>query len=1059
MTRRFFQVMAAALLALFQLGAHAEDIDLFTGSNTTDATAATNLLLVLDNAANFSSNAAGSTCVIDGTATALSGSVGGIEQCALYTVINSITVTATATLNLGVMVYNAANVVDKDSAACVGSTGGCLVYPLTGLTTTTKPQILAWIKSWKTTGGSALGYIKANNEAIGATIQEAWAYYYGKTGISGRSYSSIAPSTNCKNFIVFIGNSFSSSGSPGDSTGDTGPKNALEGTNSVSAKNAFPAATTGQKALITNTNTNSATYCGTVNFPASGVHENKGYYADEWSRYLRANNVTTYTVGLLGPSCQAEYAWLLSSMADYGGGKYFPTSDYTSLKAGLEAIFSEVRSVNSVFAAVSLPVSVNQQGTYLNQVFVGMFRPDAEGMPRWYGNVKQYKMGRVGGVLKLVDADGVPATSSSGSEFIAECSRSFWTPAATTTGDGYWTTYTEANCLGYPATSNSPDGNMVEKGGQAYMLRKSSPASRIVKTCSAVFTSCTSLTDFNSTNVTWTQLGLASATATNPSPAQLVNWARGQNAKTPGETASLNGTPISATDMRASAHGDIVHSRPTAINLGSDASPKVVVFYGGNDGILRAINGNQTQSFTVSSTTVSPGDEFWAFIPPEFYGKFKRLYDNTLTIANASKEYSLDGPVTSHQTSDGAWIYATMRRGGRALYAFNIDSATMGITLKWKRGCGDYTTTNCTNDVTNGDFRNIGQTWAPPQIFSAAGYSSGTASLLVMGGGYDATCEDPLSYPACASPIGNRIYVMDADTGVLKKTFTTTRGVVGDVTIINDSAGKASYMYAADLGGNVYRISGPVDSVSGAFTPMGTTVPGSWTITPIASLGCATATTTCTEPPNRKFMTAPDVIVDGSNYIVVIGSGDRERVTNTENTTSNYFFKINDRPDLGASYLADTTNCGAGATRLCLSSLLSVAKGTTPTTADLAAKKGWALVLDANEQVITSPITIYGTIYFSSHTPQENSSSVCKVNLGTLRNYAVNYSTTSGSNTPIVREDGGLSQDAVAGRVRLDGADVPFCISCTCPLCANEIPPIPTVNNPAKIRSYWYLQK
>ncbi len=47
--------------------------------------------------------------------------------------------------------------------------------------------------------------------------------------------------------------------------------------------------------------------------------------------------------------------------------------------------------------------------------------------------------------------------------------------------------------------------------------------------------------------------------------------------------------------MRPSAHGDVVHSRPIAINFGTDAAPKVVVFYGGNDGVLRAVNGNRDE--------------------------------------------------------------------------------------------------------------------------------------------------------------------------------------------------------------------------------------------------------------------------------------------------------------------------------------------------------------------------------------------------------------------------------------------------------------------------------
>ena len=55
-------------------------------------------------------------------------------------------------------------------------------------------------------------------------------------------------------------------------------------------------------------------------------------------------------------------------------------------------------------ASVSLPVSVNTQGTYLNQVFVGMFRPDGDAAPRWYGNLKQYKLAAFGTDIRTVQS-------------------------------------------------------------------------------------------------------------------------------------------------------------------------------------------------------------------------------------------------------------------------------------------------------------------------------------------------------------------------------------------------------------------------------------------------------------------------------------------------------------------------------------------------------------------------------------------------------------------------------------------------------------------------------
>ena len=915
---------------MLQINTSAEDIDLFSqaGSGTSSAP---NVLLVIDNAANFSSNASpasAGTCTIAGSTNSLAGTVGGIEQCALYTVLDSLPVTATASINIGVMAYNGPNVQTSTGASCPsGSNGGCLLYPITGLTPTTKPAMLSWIAGWKTSnGGGGTTWMKASSEATGATMQEAWAYFQGRTGLSGYNYSAIKPPVGCnKNFVVFVGNSYSSSGSPGDATGSVGPKDALEGNNGTAAMNASPVATVGQKSVLGTTPANAVNSCGTASIPTGTTHENKGFYADEWSRYMLAQaSITTYTIGVLG-ACKAEYAWLLGSMASVGGGKYFPTTNYAGLKTAFETILSEVQSVNSVFASVSLPVSVSNKDTFLNQVFVGMFRPDADSLPRWAGNLKQYKLGDINGALRTVDADGVSAISSSGSDFIGECARSYWTPVATAAGDGYWTNYTTANCTGYPATSNSPDGNVVEKGGHAYVLRAMTPTARNVKTCSSTFASCTSLTTYNTSNAA-VPTGVGSNT--------LVDWSRGQN--TQGEPASVGGVAITTSAMRPSVHGDVVHSRPVAINLGTDADPKVMVFYGANDGLLRSINGNQTATFTAEGASVVAGGEIWSFMPPEFYSSVARLYDNTSKITTPAlsgtpKSYGMDGPVVAYKTATGdVWIYAAMRRGGRALYAFTVNGATRAISLKWKRGCGDSGTSNCTNDGANGDYRQIGQTWATPNVVTAAGYGGGTSPLLLMGGGYDATCEDAAT---CATTTtGNHVYVIDADTGSIQKNFTTERSVVGDIGYVPDASGRIMFGYAADLGGNIYRISG-VD----ANTAIGTTAPSLWTITKIAALGCATATT-CTSPPNRKFINGPNVLVDTANskYIILIGSGDRERPLNTANSTANYFFRVDDKPTV-ANYLSDesTANC-PGVSVLCLNSLLPVTSAAMPTTAELA---------------------------------------------------------------------------------------------------------------------------
>ena len=101
---------------------------------------------------------------------------------------------------------------------------------------------------------------------------------------------------------------------------------------------------------------------------------------------------------------------------------------------------------------------------------------------------------------------------------------------------------------------------------------------RTVKTCDPAFASCTTLTNFNTGNTAVTQALLGAANATERDT--IINWSLGRDLQ------DENGNANTA-ENRPSIHGDVVHSRPVAINYGTDASPQVVVFYGGNDGALR----------------------------------------------------------------------------------------------------------------------------------------------------------------------------------------------------------------------------------------------------------------------------------------------------------------------------------------------------------------------------------------------------------------------------------------------------------------------------------------
>ncbi len=786
----------------------------------------------------------------------------------------------------------------------------------------------------------------------------------------------------------------------------------------------------------------------------------QGNPSDEWARFMKESSlgITTFTIDVNPGTTGQGPGWtaVLKSMASISGGEYTAVS--SSAGAGAEIsdainnALSQIQAVNSVFASVSLPVSVNTQGTYLNQVFVGQFRPDPNRNPRWNGNLKQYKMAMVSNTLRLVDANDNAAINPL-TGFITECARSYWTPSSVPGGAAgtYWSfdTSNKGLCLTVPNSeySDFPDGSIVERGAQAYRLRQGSASTRVAKTTSAascINNTCPALTDFNSANASVTLAGVAAGDRTG-----VINWVRGQ------DVLNENGN-ASTTEQRPYVHGDVVHSRPVAIDYGNaGGNPRIAVFYGANDGMLRAINGNRSENF--GSSTLAAGDELWSFMPPEFYDKVKRIYDNDEKVqikgfdGGTPKPYGMDGNITAYQEGSTALIFAGMRRGGRAFYAFDV-SNPLNPSLKWKVGCPNMA--NDTGCATG--YSDIGQTWASAISFKSSGYtvSGSNAPMLIMGGGYD-TCEDGDPNTCTGSFKGNRIYVIDVGTGALLKSFTTDRGVVGDVSLVRDANGMAQYGYAADMGGNLYRIS------------MGNDAPSAWTMVKIASLGCSTPTANCTD--HRKFLYGPDVVREGDVFYLMIGSGDREKPLSTyanAASVSNYFFVVKDKPT-EATWLTSQSGTCAATNVMCLASLLPISSNATPSTADLDAKRGWYLSLSSQEQVVTSAITVLGTVTFSTHSPisaaQQN---VCSANLGTARVYNLAYLNAASKNGTSSRFEtlpkGGLSPSPVAGQVTLDnGETVIFVIgsSKNSPLEATKPPPLSSTPAQPTKRVYWNIKK
>ncbi len=856
-------------------------------------------------------------------------------------------------------------------------------------------------------------------------------------------------------------------------------------------------------------------------------------YADEWAKFLNKTdvssatgqqNIITYTIDVFKDAQSVDQTKLLMSMATNGGGKYFSATDEDAIKNALRKIFSEIQSVNSVFASSSLPVSVNTQGTYLNQVFMGMFRPDGGAKPRWAGNLKQYKFKVFNGVMRLADKHGDEAISST-TGFVSPCADSMWT-----TDSGQYWNYSGSNSKGgcsaetsaYPVAgstsiwSDAPDGDTVEKGGAAQRLRGVSGATqsstnyltRVLKTCDgSSATSCTTLTNFATSNTAIE--GAAGAVPFNVTAAEvdpLIDWVRGHDILNENNNSS-GGVAITA-EMRPSVHGGVVHSQPAVVDYGGVTG--VISYYGADDGALHAVDGG---------TTDAEGTELWSFIAPETFGHLNRLKDNGSSTnlipypadpfgsasagAGVRKDYFFDGGIGVYQSGATVWIYPSMRRGGRAVYAFDVTDPS-SPAIKWRKGCFTNLTTDDASCSTG--WSGIGQTWSKPTLAYLSGYTSGGVPkpVLVFGGGYD-QCEDRnlITSSGCGTK-GAQVWFVDADTGAIIRTYPTHASVPGDLSVVTDISGNLTYVYAADTKGYVYRVkvgsfngtSLTASSSDASFIAAGWSSTTSTTASGVTTYATDIAYLSETNNP-RKFLSGPNVVPTATYNAVLVGSGDREHPlidsyacgsfsSTAGNFVKNQFFMLMDQPNdssavatagwsstTGGDYSVvlpsdAATNIGlvnvtSGVSTIALAgtttTLTNVTSGVTKTST-----RGWRFDYDTQcEQSVNKPLTIGGVTYFGTNAPSAPTSA-CVVNIGIARGYAVDFLTGApvGTNRSAEFLGGGMPPSPVAGVVDVDGVKLPFIIGGVDTTAANQsaLQGTKVTINPSGPRSrvFWYIR-
>ncbi len=924
-------------LLIFAIPGVADDTDIFLANPAITGTRP-NVLIILDNAAANNSKITNS-CDPTGTQKKLE-----MEKCILQEIINDPSVVNDG-LNVGLMIYNPSAKVGSDQ-------GGYVRYHVQQMTGGNKAKLVTKIKS----------IAESNNAPYAKSMHEAYLYYGGKApyvgvasdqydpdAYNGTTYNSPATDGCQKNFIIYIGN-----GSP-DSGENTDGEALLKG---IGGR--LPTDPIGLNPDNFQTN-----------------------WMDEYARTLKGQdvvpdnllpgdqNVITYTIAVHNPEDKFDNTLpmqgaraLLKSAGLQGGGKYFDATDADKFKEALKAAFNEIQAVDSVFASVTLPVSVNVRGTHLNQVYMGVFRPDANLLPRWLGNLKEYKLAydEGTGTLYLVDSQGL-AIENTVTGFVVDNAVSYWTKDSTYWGFKY-----------FAKPSDKPDGSIVEKGAAAQRLRESYATDQSTRKlytcigCTAGSALSSALFDQSNADITQAMLGAADATELTA----IINWVRGQ------DNQEDENNDSSTTDVRSSIHNDVLHSRPAVINYNRDGTDNdVMIYYGANDGIFHAVKGGQ------GAPGFGDGEEKWGFVAQEFFGQFKRLRENTQLICSsdpgstnacvikpgaAPKPYFFDGSVGVYQEDankdgkyiaadgDKVYIYPTMRRGGRAIYALDVSDPN-DPKLLWKI---DYSS-----------FPELGQTWSYPKAAKLKAYLDAAGNpkpVVIFSAGYDPNQDNPT--PSVPDTMGRGIFIVDAVDGTViwqagpSSVADMTYSIPSDVTVINSNLDiYDDRVYVGDTGGNVWRVDiADVD-------------PAKWTVNKLAEVDTTVLGT------RRKFLYAPDVVPssDGTYDAVLIGSGDREHPFDT--TVTNRFYMFKDRPTFGVT-LSES----------------DLEDQTTKQDPVPATKEGWYITLGSGEKTVGNAVTLAGVTFFVTNQPTPPAPGTCASNLGIARLYQINYESAAAVN-------------------------------------------------------------
>ncbi|WP_281212316.1 pilus assembly protein [Shewanella insulae] len=689
---------------------------------------------------------------------------------------------------------------------------------------------------------------------------------------------------------------------------------------------------------------------------ASGDQPAKVSYLPALAEYMFANDllpdvenkqrVVTHTIGFsLADDSDAEpllvetaaRSFLMTSEGKKVFGTYRSAGDVRGLQAAVSNIIDSIPQTGQRFSAPGVAFSNADPTRTLDSAYYALFRPAQS--PKWAGNLKKLKVNSSG---TLVDSTGKPAIDSSGG--IAESSCSLW-----------------SSCTG------GNDGNDVVLGGAARTIE---PDKRVIWSDIGGAGKFAKLTRTNASvyaggdEALATYLGLAKLDVDAELTATF-DWIKGKNVDRDSEGVL---TSEDFSGVRGDIMGDPLHSQPLAIDYGGDGS-NVRIFVGTNHGALHA--------FRDYGPSVN---ESWAFMPYQLLPNLATIRRDSYLAGHSI--YGMDGsPVAYIERSTSglitkAWLFVGMRRGGQSYYAIDITNPD-SPTLMWQ-------ISNNTNGLTD-----MGQTWSTPVVTKIPGSDK---PVVIFGGGYNQGYDSGVG----SNSVGRMVYLVDAETGNLIHSFGASGGtvlpgiedsIVGSIaTLDSNSDGYTDRLYAADLGGNVWRMDLPAADKS------------TWSGFKFAELGGSLLSS------DRRFFYEPSVaqtyftnttkvtVTDGSGTTttvayqnvpydaVTLGSGNRADPLSL--STEDMFFVLQDRYVISQKFGDGGTAVPPPITYANLYNVTSAAPSTETENIEFGTKKGWYFDFSVTGEKSLSPsVIIKGKVYFTSFIPTQPAAdqNVCSV--------------------------------------------------------------------------------